>query len=698
MRSFQAISSLNSGVLSPKMGSRYDLAQYYKGLSVADNVLTQPQGGVVKRFGLEYIDDIDIGTLSDWTRRLIAFDEYILVLYSNGAGDLRVAVYQDGVKQANINGSGNDYFTITGWSDREFDYVISTDGIIMVNPLNAPILITSTSATTWTVTTITLDNIPQFDFDDASSPTPTSAVWTVALPAGQGGDTWRIQIDGIQSSAYPVETATAYTATNVQKACEEILNNFSGDITAVFDAAPAIYEITFAGGAAKDYDAVLAIPELTAAAPPASAATNTVVGVPRTEDVWSATRGWPGTVTFHENRLVFGGSPSRPQTIWMSRIGQYFDFRNFRSLDNEAINVTLETSSNSGIVNVYSDRHLCVFTESSEYYCPQIPVTPTNVAFPQQSEFGSIYGSNVVSLDNQVIFGQKGRSTTRSITGGTSDGGGAVRNFVFLNAEKAYTANSLSMLADNVVNFPDRMAAAPASQDSDSVYLYTVTGGSMAVLNTLQSEGVLAWTTFTTGESDNVTGIFIDVVTLGSDVYMIVDRQTGTTVDTNMTLVKIGSEYLDHYASGTQASSTTLTVPTRYDGSDAVIIDKVSGAVYEGLTISGGSVTLPDPITDWVVGYSYAPTLTTMPLNVTLQDGPHAGEPKRIVSVSSNLLDSQGVTVNGENLVFPETDDEIRSGRFDVRLSGWSVEAYVTMSQEGPYPFNPLDMIVEIDS
>ena len=53
--------------------------------------------------------------------------------------------------------------------------------------------------------------------------------------------------------------------------------------------------------------------------------------------------------------------------------------------------------------------------------------------------------------------------------------------------------------------------------------------------------------------------------------------------------------------------------------------------------------------------------------------------------------------MNDEDLIFPVDDTDPVSGRFDVRLSGWSVEAYVTITQDGPYPMNILDLIVEID-
>jgi len=42
--------------------------------------------------------------------------------------------------------------------------------------------------------------------------------------------------------------------------------------------------------------------------------------------VWSDARGWPRCGVFHEGRFWVGGSGSRPQTLWASKVGEFFDF------------------------------------------------------------------------------------------------------------------------------------------------------------------------------------------------------------------------------------------------------------------------------------------------------------------------------------------------------------------------------------
>jgi len=58
------------------------------------------------------------------------------------------------------------------------------------------------------------------------------------------------------------------------------------------------------------------------------------------EAVFSKRRGWPISITFHQNRLVFGGSKSCPGSVWMSQVGAHRNFDLGTGLDDEAIYFT----------------------------------------------------------------------------------------------------------------------------------------------------------------------------------------------------------------------------------------------------------------------------------------------------------------------------------------------------------------------
>lgn len=99
------------------------------------------------------------------------------------------------------------------------------------------------------------------------------------------------------------------------------------------------------------------------------------------EAVWSSSRGYPRTVTFHEGRLFFGGVKSRPSTVFGSKVGLFFDFDPEEGLDDDALEATLDTSTFNSIVDITSGRDLQIFTTGGEFYVPQQgldPITPLN--------------------------------------------------------------------------------------------------------------------------------------------------------------------------------------------------------------------------------------------------------------------------------------------------------------------------------
>lgn len=132
------------------------------------------------------------------------------------------------------------------------------------------------------------------------------------------------------------------------------------------------------------------------------------------EPVWSATRGWPRTCLFVQQRLAFGGSRDMPNTIWLSRTGDYNNFLNIGNYDNDAITWPLTT--NSAIVNMAIQRNMHIFTSAEEWTVPENAFTPGKFMTSKMNENGcwdrimpAIYDNSVLSIEkkgrNLYIYG-----------------------------------------------------------------------------------------------------------------------------------------------------------------------------------------------------------------------------------------------------------------------------------------------------
>ena len=102
--------SFVSGELSEELKSRTDLDQYYKGMEIATNVVTVPQGGIKRRMGSELVD-VPVGPVDRDTSGAFSDPDTNGITSVNTLDDNdRTTIYQSGGSDATKSISTND-----GW-------------------------------------------------------------------------------------------------------------------------------------------------------------------------------------------------------------------------------------------------------------------------------------------------------------------------------------------------------------------------------------------------------------------------------------------------------------------------------------------------------------------------------------------------------------------------------------------------------
>ncbi len=84
------------------------------------------------------------------------------------------------------------------------------------------------------------------------------------------------------------------------------------------------------------------------------------------EQSYSSYRGYPQAITFHEDRLWFGGTPSQPLNLWASRTGSYFNFE-LGSENDDALDIEANIGVQAQIRHLVSNRDLQVLTSEFEF-------------------------------------------------------------------------------------------------------------------------------------------------------------------------------------------------------------------------------------------------------------------------------------------------------------------------------------------
>lgn len=674
MTVWQFQSNMNRGELDPLLAGRIDIQAYYNGLKKATNVLTIPQGGVKRRSGQLFLGE----AIGDGRLERFSFNieqSYLLVFT-----ELKMQVYKDNILQVNLNGSGDD-FIVTPWTLDEvnaFDFIQSADTAVITNENIAPSSITRTSDTEWDIVLLPLVNIPKYDFDDSSSPAPVSEKQTITFADVTEGDRYKLSLEGFLTDDIVFSSSDDTNQNSITKALQALPNTGGSGISVTTITTIKEYQITLAGKSAAEWDLVTGTPVFTKEL---TFEVNTVRGQAGTsseENVWGAFRGWPRTCTFHEGRLFFGGSLSRPATFWGSNVNDFFNFNEGKGRDDELIDVTLDTDQVNAINAIFSNRSLQIFTSGAEFYVKESPITPAKVSAVPQTNLGA---SRIrpVSIDGVTLFAQR--------TGKT------INQFVFINEFQSNQTNSISSLAPHLINKPKKMVISTGTESTDANYVYILNeNGELTVFNTLAAEDVQAFTSWISG---NIKSISV----VSDRLYLLVERF----IDGN-TVYYVEVESLEVLTDSAivfaAAGSDTITGLDHLEGETVDV--KADGAYKGEFVVVGGAVTINRDADIIEAGLRYTPLIKTMPLNIGLQNGPNAASKKRIVRTALNMFESNGVIVNGQRLA----DKTIGVNQFDapqpqtglkrITLLGWSLEADIEITQTTPMPMTILSIGIEV--
>lgn len=670
--SFQ--SNMNRGELDPLLTGRIDIQAYYNGLSTASNVLTIPQGGVKRRPGQDFLGTaLGTGRLENFSFNVE--QNYLLVFT-----DLKMQIYKDNILQTNINGSGNDFID-TPWSvDKvvDFDFIQSADTAIVTHVNILPQVITRTSDTDWTISAASLINVPKFNYNDAISPITAAETQDITFTLANEGDRYKIALEGILTDDIIFGGDDSTNEEAIREALQSLPNTGSTGITVANTVSLVTYRVTFSSDSANPFKLSTVTAVITKDANFAGATVRITTGISRSEDVWSILRGWPKTCTFHEGRLYFGGSLSRPATIWGSNVNDFFNFDKGRARDDELIDVTLDTDQVNAIQSIFSNRSLQIFTSGAEFYVKESPVTPSNVSVTPQTNLGS-RRVRPVSIDGVTLFPQRT--------------GKVINQFVFVNEFQSNQTISISTLAAHLIKKPTELVASRGTESTDANYVYILNeDGSLTIFNTLASEDVQAFSTWT-------SGLVRSVSVVSDRLYLLVEREVNSS-----TVFYIETESLTAFTDSAITTdvggSATLSGLDHLEGETVDV--KADGSYQGEFVVSGGQITITRTAETIEAGLSYTPLIKTMPLNVGLQNGPNAASKKKILRAAIKFFESNGILVNGQRLA----DKTMTLNQFDaptpqtglkrITLLGWSLEADIEITQTTPMPMTILSIGMEI--
>lgn len=492
---------------------------------------------------------------------------------------------------------------------------------------------------------IEFEQVPITDFADTLSPTPTSEIQVITFASFVAGNTFQITLDGARSGAiaFAGDGAAAEqttTAANIAREVQKLytVRGFTG-VSCVRTGTLA-YTVTFADASAGTYG-LMAVTALAGSG--TATVARTQAGVPRTEAVWSAARGYPRTTVFFGGRLYFGGTRSRKASFFGSETNNILNFETREGLADEPIFTTL--SGAKAVNGLFAGRTLQAFTNGGElrYVKPQgDAIVPGDVP-ANQTQYGSAK-IRPVTIDGATIFVHRT--------------GKSIRDFRFSFEEDAYDSLGVSSLASHLIYDVKDLAAWNGSRKDEIGLVFVVNGinpstdtdkfpdGSVAVFNSRKEAEVQAWTIWTTDGEFKAVGVVLE------DIYFAVKRDIDGVQ--RLFLEQYDETYYTDCAAKVNAGGVAqipVSPGLLHLVGETVRIRTADHFVLASQVVpAAGNMTLEIvPVDPVEVGLNFNPEATPMPLN-TMTPTPNFMRKRRIVKVYAKVRNTLGLRCNGRPL------------------------------------------------
>jgi hypothetical protein len=408
------------------------------------------------------------------------------------------------------------------------------------------------------------------------------------------------------------------------------------------------------------------------------------------EAAFSAKRGYPRAVCFHESRLCFGGTAAQPTTIWCSEIDNFENFK-IRQTASDAVQFTLSASEGNRISWMYSQSQMLVGTTGDEWTIGSADVgqslSATNVEARRQSSYGSKYMRAALVNDVLLFVQRNGRK---------------VRELVYELNKDGWVAPDLTLLAEHIT---DGEIVELAYQQQPDAILWCVRGdGALIGMTYERDQKVVGWHRhlISGGTVESVASLYGNGTE--DEVWMVVRRGNLRCIERLPLLWREQFDneninnyrYLDgHVAFAAGSANRSVTGLSHLNGQSVEI---VQGTTVTTATVSSGAVVVPGTGAGYV-GKSYTSKLTPMKLDAEYEDGTSQGRKKRIHQIVVRTLKSRGgeVQTNGGN--WYDLASTTTTGDQKVILAGaFALDADVTVRQNEPYPMCLLAITPKWDS
>ncbi|MBB5143241.1 hypothetical protein [Desulfovibrio intestinalis] len=688
-----ALQNFTGGEIAPTLYARYDLARYRNCLSCMENMLPGLHGDAARRPGTRFVADMGgYSVLIPFSFNALAKQNFVLVL---GDHSLRIASERglEDVAAIATPYAPNELLDISyaqvgdivylAHSNHPLHKIIRRDAENSSESGNTGST-NGQAAYSWHLEAVALNTSIK------APPTPT-----VTFSGTAGSYTLRYKVAAVDANGRESLASPAGQCTNGRHPSDWVQGN-SAAISWPAVAGAVEYNIYREEAGYFGFIGVSAGLNFSDQNYQADTA-----DTPKEDWNPFADGNYPGVVTFHQQRMVLAATPKNPQAFYMSRVGDFENFRKSRPLQNDdPVEYLIASGSIDAVTWAASFGDLLIGTSGSEYKATGgdgTAITPGNISITAQSYWGSA-GLAPIIIGNSILHVQRHGSRVRDL---------------FYSLEKdGYAGNDLSIMAPHL--FEGHTILQWAYQQTPGSTIWCLRDDGLLLAFTYMKEHDI-W-----GWSRQVTdGRVLSIAAVsgenGDVLMLVVERHING--QSRIFLERLASQWQDHepieeaFFVDCGLTLRPEQPATRLDGLDhlegcelAVLAD---GSPVEGCVVHEGGIELPYATSVAQAGLPYASALASLPIELDGPSGTTLGRQRAHGMCTARLYRSVGGKYGpGRQELYdlpflPEYWGQAilpYSGDVSFAPGGtWTASDNLWLVQDRPLPFRLLSLVLEVN-
>ncbi len=413
---------------------------------------------------------------------------------------------------------------------------------------------------------------------------------------------------------------------------------------------------------------------------------------------WSTETGYPGSVSFFEERLVWARTDTEPQKVWGSKTFGFDDHGVSSPLvDDDAFSIEIASDQVNEVKWISEASDLLIGTSNA-------------IRTLGASDTSKAFSANNVRQRRHTTVGSAALQPARigSVSLYADQFSKGLRELFFSFENNAFTAPELTILSDHLL--ASGIIDLAYAEAPDSILWIAVASGDLVSLTFERDQRIVGMARHPlAGGAGGGQAIVETVASIPgaqmSEVWMVVRRTINGAVKRHVERLSAPFEataiddasFLDSFLKYDGAPTGSVTGLEHLDGETVGVL--ADGIVEEDQTVSGGGITLAGGRTasKILVGLRYESKFRLLRPALTGQDGSHLGRLKSVPEAFIDLYETLGLRAGPDGA---ETAIDDRSagqpmdqqvppltGSFKLHFpAGWRSGAELSIVSDQPLP------------